>query len=804
MLRGVDGLFSAQYPIIKPQFKLYCDQLELRKRFPGVLGIGYSFRYAPEARIGFEGFMRNAAGVKNFKIHPLHDLDQHYTIVFLEPDDATNDIAIGYDMYSEPVRRAAMQRARDSGVPSASGIVQLIQDLAVKKTPAFLIYLPVYRDGVVPQTVAERKEKIRAFVYAPFRCRELLEGVFGKEIEPWLDFEVYDGPQAAPENLLYASSPAPEKSPRLMTTIPLNVEGREWTLEFRTRPNFQPLEAKLAVPATALGGGILSLALFLVTRSQVIGRLRAERLLHKLRDSQVALRRSETKFRRLSDANIVGVVFATLDGNIIDGNDAYFQIIGQTREQFRTHGGRWSDMIAPEEWPRVDRAIADLRRSGVSEPYEIDLIRPDGSRVCVLTGAATLEGTEQGVVAILIDLTKRKEAERDLLAAKNAAETAQEHAETANRLKDEFLATVSHELRTPLNAILGWTQLLRAAKADPQELDHGLSIIERNARAQAQLVDDLLDVSRIVSGKLRVDLQPLDLSNVVDSATQTIRPTADVKGVALTSEIDRDSCIVAGDAARLGQVVWNLLTNAVKFTPRGGAVDVRLKCAGDQAEITVQDTGKGIDADFMPYLFERFRQADSSSTRKYGGLGLGLGIVRHLVQLHGGTVEVHSAGENKGATFTVRLPLSPTRLTSSKGVGEPRNGAGALNGIRVLLVEDEADARELLRRFMADAGAVVSVAESAREAMQMYAHHPPHVLVSDISMPDEDGYSMLRKIRETSNGSRVPAVAVTAYARPEDRDRAIAAGYELHLAKPVHAAELVQAVAQLAQNAATP
>jgi PAS domain S-box-containing protein len=797
MLRATDGLFSAHYPVFKDEFQRFCAQLDLRNRYPGIQGIGYSFRYDPKGLEGFEGFMRSM-GETGFQVHPIHNLDQHYAVVFLEPEDERNKAAIGYDMYSEPVRREAMQRARDTGLPSASGKVQLIQEIDAQKQAGFLIYLPVYKGGALPETVEQRREKIIALVYAPFRMEDLLKGIFASQIEPWLDFEIYDGLAVDPAALLHQTSPQPNEAPYLARTTPLRVAGREWTLQFRTRPEFRPLETKIAIPATAAGGGLLSFALFVVTRAQEVARVRAERLLARLRQSKLALRQSESKFRRLSDANIVGVVFATLDGRIVDGNDEYFRIIGSTRQQILGSGLKWTSLIPPEYRELVDRSAMQLGQAGVSAPYELELIRPSGGRVYVLTGAARLEETAHGIVAMVIDLTQQKEAEKQLLAAKEAAELAQEQAETANRLKDEFLATVSHELRTPLNAILGWTQLLRASRSDPEEVEHGLQVIEKNARAQAQLVDDLLDVSRIVAGKLRVELQPVDLGVVVESAVQTVRPTADVKGVTLSVDVPADRCVVAGDSNRLEQVVWNLLSNAVKFTPRGGHVDVRLHATDEQARITVRDTGRGISRDFLPYVFERFRQADSSSTRKYGGLGLGLGIVRHLVQLHGGTVEAHSAGEDQGSTFTVTLPLSRHALHNTAAAHGNGEASGMLAGLRVLLVEDEADSRELIGRFLTAAGARVDVAESAKQAMQLYENQPPHVLVSDISMPDEDGYTLLRKIRQKSNDAPIPAVAVTAYARPEDRERALAAGYQVHVTKPVQAQDLIEAIARLA------
>jgi CheY-like chemotaxis protein len=374
-------------------------------------------------------------------------------------------------------------------------------------------------------------------------------------------------------------------------------------------------------------------------------------------------------------------------------------------------------------------------------------------------------------------------------------------------LKDEFLATVSHELRTPLNAILGWAQILRQghSQPDPEDLAQGVATIERNAKAQAQLVEDLLDVSRIVAGKLRLDVRTVDLAHVIDAAIEACRPAANAKGVKVSRVLDPNTGPVSGDPDRLQQVVWNLLSNAVKFTPRGGTVQVLLQPREGNAEIAVSDTGRGISKEFLPHVFDRFRQADASITRQFGGLGLGLGIVRQLVELHGGTVSASSLGEGKGATFVVALPLmivEPTR--DGDDVPAPHrapardSASQSLRGVRVLVVEDEPDSRWLLERLLTDAGAVVTATSSAAEGFAAFTREPPDVIVGDIGMPEEDGYSMLRRIRAAENGHpHVPAIALTALARAEDRRRALMAGYQVHLAKPVEPAELRAAITNL-------
>ena len=380
-------------------------------------------------------------------------------------------------------------------------------------------------------------------------------------------------------------------------------------------------------------------------------------------------------------------------------------------------------------------------------------------------------------------------------------------AEEANRLKDEFLAVLSHELRTPLNAILGWARMLRAGTLAESDVPRALETIERNAQVQAQLIEDLLDVSRIVSGKLRLDMRPVDIGEVVEEAIDTVRPTADARGVTLVAAVNHVGP-VSGDAQRLQQVVWNLLSNSIKFTPPGGTVHVRVDQSGSMVCIAVTDTGQGIDPEFLPHVFDRFRQASSTpgQTRRKG-LGLGLAIVRHLVEAHAGTVHATSDGPGKGATFTVEMPVMVGRTVLST---EPPHGYPAstlettltLTGVRLLVVDDDADARDMLRTALQQYGAVVRVAASVDDALAAVAEECPDVLVSDIEMPDASGYDLVRSLRhnDAPEVRRLPAVALTAYARTEDRVKALLAGFQSHVPKPVEPAELVTVIASLAQR----
>jgi signal transduction histidine kinase/ActR/RegA family two-component response regulator len=421
-----------------------------------------------------------------------------------------------------------------------------------------------------------------------------------------------------------------------------------------------------------------------------------------------------------------------------------------------------------------------------------------------LDGSDEIAQLDRVIHQTAIALGGAEERER-LLESERAARA---ESERAGRLKDEFLATLSHELRTPLNAILGWSQLLRARAHDPKEIAQGLQTIERNARAQAQIVEDLLEMSRIISGKLRLDVQRIDLRPVIDTAVQSVTPAAEAKNIRLLTTVDHGTQAVAGDPARLQQILWNLLSNAIKFTPRDGRVEVVLSRTDSHVELVVRDTGQGIRPEFLPFLFDRFRQGDASTTRQHRGMGLGLSIVKSLVEMHGGTITAQSEGEGQGATFIISLPLSPVPKAEPRDDGRdvstfmltPTLEVPRLTGVRVLIVDDEPDARDLLKRILSEFEAEVETVSSASEALPLVESGHPDVLVSDIGMPEVDGYELIRAVRllPADDGGQTPALALTAFARSEDRQRALLAGYQAHVAKPIEPSELVTTIASLA------
>ena len=520
---GPDGLTAAE-------FKAFTERLELRRRYPGIQGIGYTARIAPD-RLSAVIEARRREGDAGFEVWPAEPREDFHSILYLAPLDRRNQQAIGYDMFTEETRREAMIRARDTGDPALSGIVELVQEIDEEKQPGFLIYMPVY-DGVgVPPTIAARRDRLRGFIYSPFRAGDLFAGILGRNPNVRIGFSLFDG-DAGARRLLF-ETPGGSAEARFQVVRQIEIAGRQWTARIFSTTAFDR-SSTIGLARWVIWGGIPVSALL----------------------AWVAWRQTRARERA---------------------------------ELFRA---------------RAERAVRHLR-----------------------------------------------EAERSL------QEQAQS-AEHANRVKDEFLSTLSHELRTPLNAIVGWAHMLTEMEMSEDQRREAVAVIFRNAQVQTKLVEDLLDMSRIVSGRLRLDMQPVDLREVVHAAIDVVRPTAEAKRIALRTEVDAQDLRVLGDAARLQQVVWNLLTNAIKFTPPGGVVTVRIERSGEQAEITVTDTGAGIPAAFLPYVFERFRQGAHGGDRAHGGLGIGLSIARNLVEMHAGSIRVHSAGENAGATFSIVLPVS--------------------------------------------------------------------------------------------------------------------------------------------------
>ncbi|HEV2837670.1 MAG TPA: PAS domain S-box protein, partial [Pyrinomonadaceae bacterium] len=527
------------------------------------------------------------------------------------------------------------------------------------------------------------------------------------------------------------------------------------------------------------------------------------------RDSTEQRKAFEARERLAAIVEYSGEAIATknLDGIIQTWNASAERLFGYHADEIV--GKPVTILIPPERLWEEEEILSRLRRGLPAERLETLRVAKDGRQIPVSLTVSPLKNADGEVVGaskLIQDISDRQRAEhqrQELLAREQFLRS---QAEQAGRIKDEFLATVSHELRTPLNAILGWATLLNKGNVDESAATRGMDAIERNAKAQAQLIEDLLDVSRIISGKMRLDVKPVTVSPIVEAAVDAVKPAADAKAIRLDITIDPVANKLRVDPARLQQIIWNLLSNSIKFTPPGGLVQIKIQRTASAAEIVVTDTGAGIKREFLPFVFDRFQQGDASMTRKHGGLGLGLAITRHLVEMHGGTIEADSKGKGQGATFTVKLPIrAVTTRTPADAFKDSRypestvSKSPSLTGFTILAVDDSQDTREFITVALEACGANVIAAASAREAFDLFAGSKPDLVVCDLGMPEEDGFSFIKRIRELPDvqGGATPAIALTGYVRVEDRMRALEAGYEMFVPKPIEAGELCTIVATL-------
>ncbi len=545
--------------------------------------------------------------------------------------------------------------------------------------------------------------------------------------------------------------------------------------------------------------------------SAVRAALRARARQYELRSHLDVIRAAQTRMKELQDqlefaleASQLGTFHCVLPLRTIACNERCKQQLFLPADAELTFDLFYST-VHRDDRERVRRAVEDsIERN---QPFHSDfrVVSPQGEVRWMRATGRTFTGANCKPVCFdgtMLDVTQERERVEERLQLLELERKARQQAEHTSRMKDEFLATLSHELRTPLNAIFGWSRLLKMGISDRKMVAKAVDVIDRNVHVQAQLIEDLLDMSRIISGKMRLDVQPIEISDVIAAAVEAIKPAIDAKEINLEKKVHPQAGTVSGDFGRLQQVLWNLLTNAAKFTPKGGHISVLAERVESHIEISVIDTGSGIDAKFLPHLFERFSQADGSTTRQHGGLGLGLSIVKQLVEMHGGSIHAESRGRNLGANFTIRLPVRATKASDRTHATQDSVGRAAeadppvnLEGIRVLVVDDEVDARELISRVLLESHAVPSTVGSAAEGQAWLAEYKADVIVSDIGMPEVDGYQFLSRLR--ANGVKTPAIAVTAFARPEDRVRSLQAGYQAHLPKPVEPAELVALVARI-------
>ena len=849
LLRAGTGLFAASDDVSLREFNRFVEQFDLRENYPGVQGIGFALAFPPDQKDAVVKRLQSQ-GNSTFHVWPSDPRDQYTAIIYLEPSDDRNARAMGYDMFTEPARREAMERARDSGAPAASARVRLVQE-GKDQTPqwGFLIYTPVYRNGAPTDTVERRRAALAGYVYSPYRIDDFLAAItLAKNYD--VSFQIYDGTVADSEGFLQDSLDSPPPSdPHFARNETIPVAGRTWTVSYAIKPSFERGLGRPLLKFTIITGVLLSLLFFFVTSAEVRARSRAEQTAEELRQSEAAiseaneralfeyerlLERISSLAQALGTAHELNTIFRGLRQftDVSVPCDGFFVSLYDAARDVRTACYGWGDgveinvsqlppMPVTEQGPnsravRTGQVIitTDYMRatSGGVIVGPDNGLRPESSLAVPMAVMGRIIGTievqsyegnayrpEHGtamsmaanLTAVAIENVRLLKLER----------SAREAAEESNRLKDEFLATVSHELRTPLTAILGWARLLEDGSLDSSVAQQAIETIWRNAKAQAQIVDDILDVSRIITGNLYIDLHPIEVVPVVRNAINVVQPTADVKGIKIETQIDNTPAMISGDANRLQQVIWNLLSNAVKFTKSGGRVQVTVSQANSAVEIIVTDTGQGIRREFLPYVFDRFSQADSTTTRHHGGLGLGLAIARHLVEIHGGTIRAASRGAGEGATFTITLPLIEAVTKAKEPAAAGENGLATMPqlwGVKVLLVDDDSDTLNVMATALAGRQANVTAVSSAGEAIQAIQRQRPDVLVSDIAMPDVDGYGLIAKVRSLENGEAqsIPAVAITAYAKDEDRKRALSSGFQIYLPKPVELAELVRVVAR--------
>ncbi|OJT25849.1 hypothetical protein BO221_08370 [Archangium sp. Cb G35] len=673
LLQGTEGLFATQQEVTPQEFSAYVRLFDLQSKYPGIQGLGFTRRFPREERAQVEHRARTTLGLPGFHAWPEVPGEEIHSITLLEPRDMRNLAAMGYNMYSEPIRREAMARARDTGEPALTGKVTLKQEIREDKQAGFLLYLPVYKGGRVPATLEERRELLEGFVYCPFRADDLLNGIFGAERHPRVAFQLYDGLEVDEARLMHRSHPeALAYEPMFTTTTTLLVAGRPWTLTFSSLPAFDATAARpiVLLPFSGLGA-LVSLGFFLMMLAQVRARGAAERSADELR-------------------------------------------------------------VALAERARVEEQLRE-----------------------------------------------------------------------ADRRKDDFLAMLAHELRNPLAPVLTAVQLMERKQRAGLGTEREREVVERQVHHMRRLVDDLLDVSRVTRGKIQLRTHPMDLVASVGRAVESARPFAESREHTLRVELPDRPVWAEADPVRVVQIFTNLLHNAAKYSESGGRITLTLVCEGGEAVVRVTDTGMGIPAEALPHLFEPFMQVARTLDRAQGGLGLGLTLVKQLVEMHGGRVEAASEGVGKGSVFTVRLPLLPEERVPVAPVDVPAGQEVSTRGRRVLVVDDNVDAAELLGEVLEMDGHRVTVVHDGMAALEHLGAEAPDVVFLDIGLPGMDGYEVARRIRERSGGAGPRLVAVTGYGQASDRQRSREAGFDAHLVKPVELEQVRELVADAGAGGAS-
>lgn len=772
LLFATRGFMEASRLVEADEFRRFVSEAEIATRYPGLQGIGYTRRFAWSDRASVEAEVR-AVGQAGFRVWPETPRAEGHAIVFLEPLDRRNRVAIGYDMATDPVRRDAMERARDTGGPAASGPVVLLQEIDQDRQMGFLVYVPLYAGGMVPSTLAERREQIAGFVYSPLRVEDFMAGIFGRVPDPRVALLVSDEVDGQ-RTEMYRSSGFTGAG-RLSALTRLPVAGRTWTLSFETTRAFESGSGTWFTPYLLVLGGLLSAIFYGQARRQ------------RRADDQLRLHS-----QILSDMT-EGVSVSDERGYILYTNAAEDRMFGYAPGELVGKHVTVLNAYPPEENQRVVGEVVRVLHAEGMWNGEFENVRKDGTRF--VTAAHIVRFEVKGVpcwICVQADITDRKRAEREREELLERERTSRAAAEDASRVKDEFLAMLGHELRNPLAPIVTVLELLRRRGHDR---DPSYAVIDRQVRHLQRLVDDLLDVSRITRGRISLDKRRVEVATVVRDAVEMVTPLLEQKRHTLDVQVP-PGLAVTGDRGRLAQILGNLLVNAAKYTRPGGRISVAGAREGQEVVLIVRDNGMGIPPDILPHIFDLFAQGPRTTDRSEGGLGIGLAVVRGLLELHGGRIVARSEGVGQGSEFEVHLPAA--NAPSEPAAVEPSSApvARAPRGLHVLVVDDNEDAAETLAELLTEAGHEVAVARDAPEALERCDHRRPEVAILDIGLPVMDGYELAARLPEP----KPVLIALTGYGGDFNRERSAKAGFLHHFAKPVEPGMLLDALADVARR----